>query len=160
MSRYLGERVIVLINSTRRKREDVQSSSIAIIRTGSKPSWPRIFQPLSRLICDLYFFELPWGYANHTTASPTALLATAGAAAATPTGTEAARAAAALGPEAAACAATGVEDNLTYVSPRSGRAVSRQAGEPWKDKLLRLPEFLNGPMTGEPSFQVMSTPSA
>jgi DNA repair protein RecO (recombination protein O) len=41
-----------------------------------------------------------------------------------------------------ACAATGTNDGLCYVSPRSGRAVSASAGEPYKDKLLRLPQFL------------------
>ncbi len=40
------------------------------------------------------------------------------------------------------CAATGATDGLAYVSPRSGRAVSREAGQPWQDKLLRLPAFL------------------
>jgi DNA repair protein RecO (recombination protein O) len=40
------------------------------------------------------------------------------------------------------CAATGATADLVYVSPRSGRAVSRQAGEPWRDKLLALPAFL------------------
>jgi DNA repair protein RecO (recombination protein O) len=40
------------------------------------------------------------------------------------------------------CAATGATDQLAYVSPRSGRAVSRAAGQPWQDKLLRLPAFL------------------
>ena len=40
------------------------------------------------------------------------------------------------------CAAGGDNDDLAYVSPRSGRAVSAAAGEPYKDKLLRLPEFL------------------
>jgi DNA repair protein RecO (recombination protein O) len=42
------------------------------------------------------------------------------------------------------CAATGREDELIYVSPKSGRAVSRAAGEPWKDQLLALPAFLSG----------------
>ena len=42
------------------------------------------------------------------------------------------------------CAATGVNDNLTHVSPRSGRAVSASAAEPYKDKLLKLPGFLLG----------------
>jgi len=42
------------------------------------------------------------------------------------------------------CAATGVENDLIYVSPKSGRAVSREAGEPWKDQLLALPSFLSG----------------
>ena len=40
------------------------------------------------------------------------------------------------------CAATGVNDDLAYVSPRSGRAVSRSAGAPYRDKLLSLPAFL------------------
>ena len=40
------------------------------------------------------------------------------------------------------CAATGDTDDLIYVSPRTGRAVSRQAGEPYKDRLLALPPFL------------------
>jgi DNA repair protein RecO (recombination protein O) len=40
------------------------------------------------------------------------------------------------------CAATGIRDELIYVSPKSGRAVSRAAGEPYKDRLLRLPPFL------------------
>src|SRR5262249_57678413 len=40
------------------------------------------------------------------------------------------------------CAATGVAGDLVYVSPKSGRAVSRAAGEPWADKMLRLPAFL------------------
>ncbi len=40
------------------------------------------------------------------------------------------------------CAATGTTDELIYVSPKSGRAVNREAGEPWADKLLPLPAFL------------------
>ena len=40
------------------------------------------------------------------------------------------------------CAATGRSDDLTYVSPRSARAVSREAGQPYHDKLLPLPAFL------------------
>ena len=40
------------------------------------------------------------------------------------------------------CAGTGSRDNLIYVSPKSGRAVSQGAGEPYKDKLLKLPLFL------------------
>lgn len=41
------------------------------------------------------------------------------------------------------CAATGSESDLVYVSPRSGRAVSAEAGETWRDKLLPLPAFLS-----------------
>ncbi len=42
------------------------------------------------------------------------------------------------------CAATGVVDDLIYVSPRSGRAVSRAAGAIYKERLLALPAFLLG----------------
>jgi len=41
------------------------------------------------------------------------------------------------------CAVTGKTVELIYVSPKSGRAVSREAGEPWRDKLLALPDFLS-----------------
>lgn len=40
------------------------------------------------------------------------------------------------------CAATGVNDGLAFVSPKTGRAVSLSAGEPYRDKLLTLPRFL------------------
>lgn len=40
------------------------------------------------------------------------------------------------------CAATGSTEELIYVSPKSGRAVSRAAGEPFRDRLLILPPFL------------------
>ena len=40
------------------------------------------------------------------------------------------------------CAATGSETDLAYVSPRSGRAVSRAAGAPYGGRLLTLPRFL------------------
>lgn len=40
------------------------------------------------------------------------------------------------------CAATGTREHLEYVSPRSGRAVSRDVGLPYQDKLFRLPDFL------------------
>ena len=43
------------------------------------------------------------------------------------------------------CAATGTDDDLAYVSPRSGRAVSREAAAPYADKLLPLPLFLTRP---------------
>ncbi len=43
------------------------------------------------------------------------------------------------------CAITGETENLAYVSPRTGRAATAQAGEPFADKLLRLPAFLVNP---------------
>ncbi len=51
------------------------------------------------------------------------------------------------------CAATGLTDDLSYVSPRSARAVSRQAGAPYKDRLLPLPPFLLGSQIGAVSAQ-------
>jgi len=41
------------------------------------------------------------------------------------------------------CAVTGEKDSLYYVSPKTGRAVTKEIGEPYKDKLLRLPYFMN-----------------
>ena len=40
------------------------------------------------------------------------------------------------------CASTGQRHDLAYVSPKSGRAVSREAGAPWRDRMLALPYFL------------------
>lgn len=42
------------------------------------------------------------------------------------------------------CAVTGVTEDLTHVSPKSGRAVSRDAAAPYLDRLLPLPSFLTG----------------
>jgi DNA repair protein RecO (recombination protein O) len=47
-----------------------------------------------------------------------------------------------FGLDLSSCAATGATDELIYVSPRSGRAVSRAGGEAYREKLMRLPEFL------------------
>ncbi len=47
-----------------------------------------------------------------------------------------------FGLDLARCAATGATEDLAYVSPRSGCAVSRGAGMPYHDKLLPLPGFL------------------
>lgn len=42
------------------------------------------------------------------------------------------------------CAATGSREDLVFVSPKSGRAVSRAAGETYRDRLFPLPAFLKG----------------
>lgn len=42
----------------------------------------------------------------------------------------------------ARCAVTGATTDLAYVSPRTGRAVCRDVGQPYHDKLLLLPNFL------------------
>jgi len=49
------------------------------------------------------------------------------------------------------CAATGTTENLIYVSPRSGRAVSSEGGAAYADRLLRLPGFLLGSQNATPS---------
>ncbi len=48
-----------------------------------------------------------------------------------------------FGLDLSACAATGAITELDYVSPKSGRAVSRAAGEPWRERLFRLPAFVS-----------------
>jgi DNA repair protein RecO (recombination protein O) len=47
-----------------------------------------------------------------------------------------------FGLDLARCAATGSDSDLAFVSPKSGRAVSRAAGEPWAEKMLALPLFM------------------
>jgi DNA repair protein RecO (recombination protein O) len=42
------------------------------------------------------------------------------------------------------CAATGQRDDLIFVSPKSGRAVSREAGLPYQERLFKFPAFLKG----------------
>jgi DNA repair protein RecO (recombination protein O) len=80
-----------------------------------------VFHGLSRLIAALDSTDWPARYV----AWECALLAALG-----------------FGLDLTACAATGINDDLAYVSPRSGRAVSRSAGAPYHDKLLPLPAFL------------------
>jgi DNA repair protein RecO (recombination protein O) len=60
-----------------------------------------------------------------------------------------------FGLDLASCAATGATTDLAYVSPKSGRAVSRAGGEPWRDRLLALPAFLNDSEAEEPSAQAL-----
>ncbi|WP_417797785.1 DNA repair protein RecO [Terasakiella pusilla] len=46
------------------------------------------------------------------------------------------------GLDLSSCAATGQNGDLIYISPKTGRAVSRHAGEPFKNKLFPLPYHL------------------
>lgn len=41
------------------------------------------------------------------------------------------------------CVLTGTREDLAYVSPKSGRAVNRDAGAPWRERLLPFPRFLH-----------------
>jgi DNA repair protein RecO (recombination protein O) len=47
-----------------------------------------------------------------------------------------------FGLDLSTCVASGAVTDLVYVSPRSGRAVSAEAGAPYQDRLFRLPAFL------------------
>lgn len=49
-----------------------------------------------------------------------------------------------FGLDLSCCAATGANEDLTHVSPKSGRAVSAAAAAPYRDRLLKLPPFLLG----------------
>lgn len=53
-----------------------------------------------------------------------------------------------FGMDLSRCGATGSTDDLVYVSPKTGRAVSRAAGAPYHDRLLILPPFLLGAQAG------------
>jgi len=53
-----------------------------------------------------------------------------------------------FGLELGQCAATGSNDRLVFVSPKSGKAVSASAGEPYRDRLLALPQFLTKDRSG------------
>jgi DNA repair protein RecO (recombination protein O) len=48
------------------------------------------------------------------------------------------------GLDLASCAVTGGSEDLAYVSPRTGRAVSADAGAAYRDRLLVLPRLLGG----------------
>jgi DNA repair protein RecO (recombination protein O) len=54
-----------------------------------------------------------------------------------------------FGLDLSACVASGANDDLAFVSPKSGGAVSRSAGELYRDRLLPLPSFLMEGGAGE-----------
>jgi DNA repair protein RecO (recombination protein O) len=53
------------------------------------------------------------------------------------------------------CAATGAREHLAFVSPKSGKAVSAAAGEPFSDRLFRLPPFLRDNGARAPSSDIV-----
>ncbi len=54
------------------------------------------------------------------------------------------------------CAVTGASEDLAYVSPRTGRAVSAAAGHAYRDRLLRLPPFLMSSAAAASSDELIS----
>ena len=47
-----------------------------------------------------------------------------------------------IGLDLSECSATGSTENLAYVSPKTGRAVCAEAGEPYKSRLFRFPQYI------------------
>jgi DNA repair protein RecO (recombination protein O) len=60
-----------------------------------------------------------------------------------------------FGLDLSTCAATGVSENLTHVSPRSGRAVSHDAAQPYLEQLFALPTFLRDPQATASMAEVL-----
>ncbi|MEM8824484.1 MAG: DNA repair protein RecO [Pseudomonadota bacterium] len=58
-----------------------------------------------------------------------------------------------FGLDISSCAATGKTEDLAYVSPRTGRAVSRAGAGEWASRLLPLPEMLLGRPADLPGIQ-------
>ncbi len=61
-----------------------------------------------------------------------------------------------FGLDLSCCAATGTREDLIYVSPKSGRAVSRAAGAPYHDRLLLLPGFLQDAETHAETAEIVA----
>ena len=63
-----------------------------------------------------------------------------------------------FGLDLARCAVTGSREDLAYVSPRTGRAVSRAGAGEWASRLLPLPQVLlgQGPASGPEALQALA----
>lgn len=61
-----------------------------------------------------------------------------------------------FGLDLSACAVTGARGGLAFVSPNSGRAVSAEAGAPYRDRLLPLPAFLLDETVSAPSGDILA----
>lgn len=61
-----------------------------------------------------------------------------------------------FGLDLSCCAATGVTTELTHVSPRSGRAVSLTAAQPYLDQLFDLPNFLLNAQAEAPLGEILA----
>jgi DNA repair protein RecO (recombination protein O) len=103
------------------------ASAIALLRaaTAERQAYPGLFDALVVVLAALPHAEVwPALYARFEIG----LLAQAG-----------------YGLDLTRCALTGAVGDLAFVSPRTGRAASAEAGAPYADKLLRLPPFLTDP---------------
>lgn len=64
------------------------------------------------------------------------------------------------GIDLSSCAVTSSDKDLAYVSPKSARAVSREVGEPYKEKILKLPKFLLAYAQGSMSHDLTKMPDS
>lgn len=62
-----------------------------------------------------------------------------------------------FGLDLSTCAMTGVREGLAYVSPKTGRAVTQEAGQPWAAKLLALPAFLRAGANMRPDAEMLAS---
>jgi DNA repair protein RecO (recombination protein O) len=60
-----------------------------------------------------------------------------------------------FGIDLSVCAMTGAREGLAYVSPKTGRAVTKEAGQPWAAKLLALPAFLRAGANMRPDAEML-----
>ncbi|MEA3036124.1 MAG: repair protein RecO [Sphingomonadales bacterium] len=88
-------------------------------------SYPRLFEALDGLLAALEAAPAARGWAAALVRYELLLLAELG-----------------FGLDLAECAATGATGDLAFVSPKSGRAVSRAGAGEYRDRLFRLPPFL------------------
>ncbi len=65
-----------------------------------------------------------------------------------------------FGLDLARCAVTGTTEDLIYVSPKTGRAVSRAAGLAYRDRLLALPVFSRAARQAAPGQRTCGRPQA
>jgi DNA repair protein RecO (recombination protein O) len=61
-----------------------------------------------------------------------------------------------FGLDISACAVTGATEGLAYVSPKSGRAVTAKGAGGWADRLIPLPDGLDGEGPLSPSAVLMA----
>lgn len=99
--------------------------AIAELSLPEREPHPAIFAALTALVAALESSERIAGWGRAVVAWEMGLLGELG-----------------FGLDLTKCAATGRNDELAFVSPRTGRAVSLSAGEAYRDRLLALPAFL------------------
>ncbi len=101
------------------------ATALAAVSLPEAQPYPRLFSALSAVLDAIEAAPAARGWAVALARYELLLLAELG-----------------FGLDLSACVATGAQEQLRWVSPKSGGAVSAGAGAPYADKLLRLPAFL------------------